>query len=364
MSSVIHCGKYDVHVGPDMFRELEKFLARRQVFGNVVLLVDRNTRQHALPLIRERVPSLQDAPFIDVEAGERSKSIDTCTHIWNRLTEIRADRQSLLLNLGGGMICDVGGFAASVFLRGIDFIHVPTTLLSMVDSSVGGKTGINFGGFKNQIGTFTRPAAVFISPAWLRTLPDRELHSGFAEMLKHALISSREKWDALSQTSALKDMDWIPAIQDSVLMKNRIVHADFRDRHVRRTLNFGHTVGHALESYSLLHDADPLRHGEAVALGMICELYLSWKLCGLPEEILTELAAVIRRLVPAPVAPVDPEAILGIMKSDKKNAGDRIRPVLLQDIGRPVINHPVPGELVLEALGFMTRIAGEAALNS
>ena len=364
MSTVIHCGKYDVHVGNDTFLQLGRFLGQRTGGGNAFLLVDSHTREHALPLLQERVPALRDAPVIEMEPGEAHKSPGSCIRIWEELTRLRADRQSVLVNLGGGVVCDAGGFAASVFLRGIDFIHVPTTLLSMVDATVGGKTGINFGGLKNQVGTFTRPAAVFISPVWLRTLPVRDIRSGFAEMLKHALISSYEKWEALSRLSSAEETDWIPAIRDSVLLKNSIVQGDFRDRHRRRMLNFGHTIGHAIESYSLRHDADPLRHGEAVALGMIGELYLSAKMCGFPGETLERVVSGILRLVPAAIPVPDSQSILDIMKSDKKNAGDSIRPVLLKDIGQPVINQPVPDELVLEALGQLAGRMGKTALLS
>ena len=364
MSNIIHCGKYDVFVGNDTFLQLGKFLGQRYPDSRKVILTDSHTKAHCLPLIQDRVLALKDADVLEIDAGESAKTLISCEKIWQQLSDLHADRKTLLINLGGGMVCDTGGFAASVFLRGIDFIHIPTTLLSMVDSAVGGKTGINFAGLKNQVGTFSRPAAVFISPVWLRTLPEREVRSGFAEMIKHALFSSREKWDTLSQITSLDGIDWIPAIRESVILKNRIVNADFRDRHQRKTLNFGHTIGHALESYSLRSHTDPLKHGEAVALGMIGELFLSEQLVHLPAATAASAIAFLSNHFNHLRLEFDKAEVLEHMKCDKKNEGARIKFVLLNDIGHPLINQQPGEEMIYKAMDFIFEHTGKPALQS
>ena len=364
MSGVIHCGRYDVVVGNDAFLQLEKFLGHRYAASRKIILVDAHTRLHCLPLLLDRVPALKDAEVIEMNPGEANKSLQSCEKIWQRLSDLRANRRSLWINLGGGVVCDTGGFAASVFLRGIDFINIPTTLLSMVDSSVGGKTGINFSGLKNQVGTFTRPAGVFISPVWLSTLPEREIKSGFAEMIKHALISSREKWEELSSIRQFDELDWIQAIRESVILKNKIVNADFRDRQLRKTLNFGHTIGHALESVSVKAHADPLKHGEAIALGMIGELYLSGRLLHFPPETSSAIISfLLNHYRHVPVG-FEKTEVLERMKSDKKNERGEINFVLLQDIGNPVINQHATDEMIFQALDFIFEHAGKASLPS
>jgi 3-dehydroquinate synthase len=342
----------------------EKFLGQRYASCRKVILVDSNTKVHCLPLIKERVLALEDAEVVEIDAGESSKTLSSCEHIWQSLSVLLADRKTLLINLGGGMVCDVGGFAASVFLRGIDFIHIPTTLLSMVDSAVGGKTGINFAGKKNQVGTFTRPSAVFISPVWLRTLPGREMKSGFAEILKHALISGRENWEDLARLTSLDGPDWLTVIRDSVMLKNRIVNADFRDRNQRKTLNFGHTIGHALESYSLKAHADPLKHGEAIVLGMLGEIFLSEQLLQFPSESAAAIYTFLSNHFHELRAEFDKSEVLELMRCDKKNAGAKIQMVLLKDTGHPVINQQPDEDQILRALDFILERAGKPALQS
>lgn len=364
MSDIIHCDKYDVVVGNDTFLQLGKFLGQRYPGCRKVILTDRNTKEHCLPLIQELVLALKDAIVLEIDAGEASKTLVSCEKIWQQLSDMHVDRRTILINLGGGMVCDVGGFAASVFLRGIDFINIPTTLLSMVDSAVGGKTGINFAGLKNQVGTFTRPSAVFISPVWLRTLPEREVRSGFAEMIKHALISSREKWEALSQNTRLDGIDWIPAVRESVILKNRIVNTDFRDRHQRKALNFGHTIGHALESYSLRSHPDPLKHGEAVALGMIGELFLSEHLLHFPSATAAVIVAFITHHYSHLRLDFDKADVLEHMKSDKKNEDAQIKFALLSDIGHPQVNQQPDEEMIFRALDFIQQHTSKPALQS
>jgi len=362
MSKVIHCGKYDVFAGYDIFLQLEEFLVQHHAACRKVILADSHTKVHCLPLVKEHVPALKVADVLEIPAGEGAKALSSCEKIWQQLSDIHADRRTVLINLGGGMVCDLGGFAASVFLRGIDFIHLPTTLLSMVDSAVGGKTGINFAGRKNQVGTFTLPAAVFISPVWLRTLPPREIKSGFAEIIKHALISSPEKWEALSRLMNPETTDWLPAIRESVILKNAIVNADFRDRHQRKTLNFGHTIGHALESYSLKVHADPLKHGEAIALGMLGEIFLSEQLLHFPAA--SVLYSFLSKHFGYAGIEFDKREVLENMRCDKKNTDSKISMVLLKDIGQPLVDQQPDEGHILQALDFILEHAGKPALQS
>ena len=352
MSSILHSGSYDIFIGNDTFLQLEKFLAKNLLNRKLFVLVDENTKAHCLPFISARIQSIKDATILEIQSGEKNKSLSSCEKLWTALTEQHADRRSLLLNIGGGVVCDVGGFVASTFVRGIDFVNMPTSLLAMVDASAGGKNGINFSGLKNQVGTFTKPEAVFISPSFLKTLPERELKSGFAEVIKHALIADAEKWDELKQLNSLTDVNWIKVISNSVYIKNKIVNSDFRERHKRKTLNFGHTIGHALESYSMKYDPEPLKHGEAIAFGMIGELYLSMKMLDFPEEEVKEISAFIQRQFSHLSIQLNTGEMLKLIQSDKKNEQSEVNFVLLKKIGEPLINQKPDDALISEAIDF------------
>src|ERR1700758_1124811 len=258
--------------------ELADFVKKGN-YSRFFVLTDENTGKHCLPVLREHIDELDNYDIIEINAGEESKSIDFCVGVWKMLIDFGADRQSLLINLGGGVISDMGGFAASTFKRGIDFVHVPTTLLSQVDASVGGKTGIDLDNIKNIIGTFTQPKAVFIEHEFLRTLPPRQILSGLAEMLKHGLIADATYWNELKYSDL--DNPSAALVYHSIEIKNKVVIADPHEKGIRKSLNFGHTVGHAIETYSLMNDKDPLSHGEAIAVGMICEAYISHQRTGL-----------------------------------------------------------------------------------
>jgi len=271
--------------------------------------------------------------------------------LWNELTNHGADRHSVLVNLGGGVVIDIGGFTASTYMRGIDFINIPTTLLAMVDASVGGKNGINFGGFKNQIGTFDEPKAVFASPVFLKTLPGNEIRCGFAEVIKHALISDFNKWKDVRAIESFDAVNWTDIIRESIWTKNKIVNSDYRDRHWRKALNFGHTIGHALESYSQKHFSAPLKHGDAVAIGIIGETWLSQQCCGLSASEANEIYQLIRKHYPVSVE-FDSNSLIEIMKHDKKNQSDKINFALIKAIGEPVINQTADDALIRQALDF------------
>ncbi|MEM8969941.1 MAG: 3-dehydroquinate synthase family protein, partial [Bacteroidota bacterium] len=223
-------------------------LLSKSSFSQVAVLVDENTRQHCLPLIQEVLPP--EYTLVEIKSGELNKNLDTCAHIWAQLTEQHFDRKALLINLGGGVIGDMGGFCAATYKRGISFVNIPATLLAQVDASVGGKLGIDFRGFKNHIGLFQEPQQVLIDAAFLRTLPEQELRSGFAEVIKHALIHDSVYWNKLRGAS-LAQQPWTEHIRHSVQVKSWVVDQDFREGGLRKILNFGHTVGHAVESHFL-----------------------------------------------------------------------------------------------------------------
>src|SRR5476651_2043255 len=273
--------------------ELVKFIDRGQ-YSRFFVLTDENTAKHCLPLLREKLGSADNFDIIEINAGEESKDINFCIGVWKMLIDFGADRQSLLINLGGGVISDLGGFAASTFKRGIDFVHVPTTLLSQVDASVGGKTGIDIDSIKNIIGTFTQPKAVFIEYGFIDTLPARQILSGVAEMLKHGLIADAAYWELLKNSDLKKPTAEL--IYLSIAIKNKVVIEDPHEKGIRKALNFGHTIGHAIETYSLINDEDHLSHGEAIAIGMICEAYLAHKKTGLPAEDLQEITETLNTL--------------------------------------------------------------------
>ena len=351
MSTIIRSNNYQIYLGNDTFYQVGKFLSKglRRADSKKIILVDENTKEHCLPLLQRSVLAIQNATVLEISAGESSKNIDTIVRLWNELTELGADRNSLFINLGGGVVSDVGGFTASTYMRGIDFINIPTTLLAMVDASVGGKNGINFGGLKNQVGTFDEPKAVFASPVFLKTLPENEMRSGFAEVIKHALIEDSNKWKDLEAVGNFDSADWYEVIKESIWTKNKIVNSDYRDRHWRKALNFGHTIGHALESYSQKNHPVPLKHGEAIAIGMIGESFLSTKLCGLNENDFISICTFIRKHY-APVSDFDIGAVVEIMKGDKKNTAGTINFALIRDIGKPVIDQVTDQSTICQAL--------------
>lgn len=312
-------------------QQLNKFLSENK-YSKVFVLVDSNTEVHCLPLLQNSLSGIE-YDLIEVTPGEENKNIDFCIGIWRMLLDFGADRNSILLNLGGGVLTDMGGFAASTFKRGIDFVQIPTTLLSQVDASIGGKTGIDMDNVKNIIGTFTQPKAVFIHTPFLATLNERELRSGYAEVIKHGLIYDKLLFEKLKSIAPANLTPEI--IYRSVEIKNEVVIADPFERGLRKILNYGHTIGHAIESYSLVHDEMPLLHGEAIAIGFICEAYLSAKKNGLQQTELAVILKTLKNIYPAyNLSRTSYPDLLDIMKNDKKNNAGQINFSLLSSIGK------------------------------
>lgn len=330
-------------------QEISRFISESK-YTKVFILVDSNTEIHCLPAVQDALKDV-DYDLIEVTPGEENKNIDFCIGIWRMLLDFGAERNSLMINLGGGVITDMGGFAASTFKRGIDFVQVPTTLLSQVDASVGGKTGIDMDSVKNIIGTFTQPKAVFIHTGFLATLDEREIRSGFAEVIKHGLIYDRSLFEKVRATGPTGLTDDI--IYRSIEIKNEVVKEDPFEKNLRKILNFGHTIGHAVESYSLTHDKIPLLHGEAIAIGFICEAYLSFRKNGLSEADLNETVNAIKAVYPAYNLKKETyPALFDIMKNDKKNNAGKISFSLLSEIGKCGFDLFCEEEEIFESLDY------------
>ncbi len=322
-------------------------------YSKVVVITDVNTREHCLPLIQDALPS--DVLHITVPSGEEHKTLETCFLVWKAMTEAVVDRQALVINLGGGVIGDMGGFCASVFKRGIPFLTIPTTLLSQVDASVGGKLGIDFMGFKNHLGVFQLPEKVLISPAFLATLPQRELRSGYAEVIKHGLIRDLTFFRSLPNSNWEKQ-DWSRVIRHSVSIKKAVVEVDPKEAGLRKILNFGHSIGHAVESFYLT-SSKPLLHGEAIALGMVAEGFLSFEKIGLSFEELNELSHKLLQVFgKIHLNPKDLDAILALCAQDKKNEGNTQLFSLLPTLGDCSFNIPVTPEEIKHAIIYYQQL--------
>ncbi|WP_158795844.1 3-dehydroquinate synthase [Pedobacter sp. L105] len=320
-------------------------------YSNVFVFADRNTSECCLPVFRAMLDDYSGFDLIETDPGEENKNIDFCIGIWKTLLDFGADRKCLVINLGGGVITDMGGFVASTYKRGVDFINIPTTLLSQVDASVGGKTGIDIDNVKNMVGTFSLPQAVFIEAEFLKTLPKRELLSGFAEMIKHGLIADKAYYYELK--AANYQNITTAAIHRSVEIKNEVVTEDPLEKGRRKILNFGHTIGHAVESYSLSKDKKPLTHGEAIAIGMICEAWLSHKNSTLAEDELEEIRAYISSVYPAyRIKEKSFEKLSELMQSDKKNEHGNILFTLLESIGQCTYNCRVSESDIRESMEY------------
>lgn len=309
----------------------------------IAVLVDENTKLYCLPKVR-----ISQDLLIEIQSGEAEKTLETCQQIWQQLTEAGFTRKSLLINLGGGVIGDMGGFVASTYKRGMAFVNIPTTLLSQVDASIGGKLGVDFHGLKNHIGIFQEPNGVIVYPKFLDTLPERELRSGFAEIIKHALIKDENQWNYLKSQS-FETLDWNEIIPKSIAIKNEIVNEDPLEQGLRKILNYGHTIGHAIETH-FLNTNKPLLHGEAVAYGMIIENELALKNEMLDADSANEIKNYLASIYSFPMETPSLEDLEGLLMQDKKNDQKGIRFSLLKKIGACEYNVLVESSLLKEVL--------------
>lgn len=325
-----------LYFGDKAFSEFDA-LIEKENFSKLFILCDENTHEDCLPSFLERVSNLPTLEILEIEAGEDSKSLSVLEQLWHSLSDLEADRHSLVLNLGGGVVSDLGGFLAATFMRGISFVNFPTSLLAMVDASLGAKTGINFGAFKNRIGAFADAQLVGIVPDFLETLSSDELLSGWAEMLKHGLIASPQHFNEIKTLDPLRPLPNMQQIQDSVAIKEQIVLSDPREKGDRKKLNFGHTFGHALESYSHLCEA-PLSHGHCVALGMVVALELSVRDLDFASAQAKEIQDLLVAAYPWPSFDLEQEPFRKLILGDKKNRGEVINMVLLKNVGEAEYN--------------------------
>ena len=331
---------------------LEKMRNRLADFHRIIILVDENTEKFCLPVFLKHLPELSSSDLIRISSGEKNKNISQSSYIWNELTRLNASRDTLLVNLGGGVLTDSGGFAAATFKRGMSFLNIPTTLLGMVDAAIGGKTGVDFHDFKNQVGLFVNPVGMIAEPIFLRTLEEKQWQSGFAEVIKYALIMDRELWSKLKGKRFTQIEDWNSIIVKSARNKIDIVRYDAMEKGVRKNLNFGHTIGHALESY-FLKTFNETTHGMAIAAGMICEAWISLKVfdseCTQLEEIVQLIDLNFERL---PFEKDKIPDVIKLMRQDKKMRANKLLFSLLRKIGKATHDIEVDEQLIIDSLEF------------
>ncbi|SNR33163.1 3-dehydroquinate synthase [Lutibacter agarilyticus] len=344
---------YYVNFQEDAYIKLNKYIIDTPP-SKIFILVDENTNENCLPILLQALETTQEIEIIEIEAGEENKNLDTCSGVWHALTDLGADRKSLMINLGGGVITDLGGFVASTFKRGIAFVNIPTTLLSMVDASVGGKTGVDLGVLKNQIGLFSDPEMVLIDTQYLNTVPEREIISGLAEIIKYGLTYDVTIWNKIRNFDELSLENISTLIHRSIEIKNEVVTEDPKEGGLRKVLNFGHTLGHAIESYFLeSEEKDKLTHGEAIAIGMITECYISEKLLNFPSEEVAEIKMKSLKIYEkVQINKTDYDPIMELLIHDKKNVGGQVNFVLLTSYENFKVDCKVDKALLIEALDY------------
>ncbi|WP_298880012.1 3-dehydroquinate synthase [uncultured Polaribacter sp.] len=348
--NTIQAVTYPVHFQSKAYQELSNLIETNN-YSTLFILVDENTFEHCYPKFIQNLDTKKRIEVIEIESGEINKNLETCIGVWNAITELGGDRKSLLITLGGGVITDLGGFVASCFKRGISFVNIPTTLLSMVDASVGGKTGVDLGVLKNQIGLFANPEMVLVDTDYLTTVTEREIKSGTAEIIKYGITYDINLFNEIKNNKNLNIND---LIFRSIEIKNEVVLQDPKEQSLRKILNFGHTLGHAIESFYLeSEDKENLTHGEAIAIGMVCESYMSDKLLGFPSEKVTQVKDVVLSIYDKTnLLKEDFFAIMELLKHDKKNVNGQVNFVLLNDFEDYKIDCKVPEELIIESMEF------------
>ena len=350
MMKSIKAISYPVHFQDKAYKELSTLVTKNN-YSTIFILVDENTFEHCYPKFIRNFSAENRIEIIEIESGEINKNLETCIGVWNAITELGGDRKSLLITLGGGVITDLGGFVASCFKRGIDFVNVPTTLLSMVDASVGGKTGVDLGVLKNQIGLFANPEMVLVDAAYLETVTPREIKSGMAEIIKYGVTYDIKLFNEIKQNKEIHIKD---LIFRSIEIKNEVVLEDPKEKNIRKILNFGHTLGHAIESFYLeSENKENLTHGEAIAIGMVCESYMSSKLLGFPAEKVAEVKEVVLAIYDKiNLLKEDFVSIIELLKHDKKNVNGQVNFVLLNDYENFKLDCKVAEELIIESMEF------------
>ena len=349
---------YEIHLGTDILDRMAMLIALNRWAARYILVTDENVAAlHAEKVETALKKAGLAVERITVPAGETAKGIETVLALTGQLTALGADRQTALIALGGGVVGDLAGFAAAIYMRGIPVIQVPTTLLAQVDSGIGGKTGVDTEAGKNLLGAFHQPKAVFVDCAFLQTLPDDQIRSGLAEAIKYGVIETPELLERIAAAAAenrLRDPVFLEGVVATACrIKKGFVELDEQDRGVRRMLNFGHTIGHAVEAASNY----ALSHGEAVAVGMVAAADLSRRLHGLPAAESERIAAVIRAvgLPDALPAGVDGDDIVARLKQDKKREGEKVHFILLKKLGVPFVNGGIPPATIRETLEGMKR---------
>lgn len=352
---IIDCQDYSIHIG-DSRNSLADFLKGAR-YSKIGILVDENTRKYCLPILMEDI-DISAWTIIEIEAGEEHKNLRSCEKIWKRMLMAGFDRHSLLINLGGGVIGDMGGFCASTYMRGIDFLQIPTTLLAQVDASVGGKLGIDLEFVKNIIGLFNNPQAVFVDKKYLNSLEISQIRSGFAEVVKHGLIAQPAIWNQCKEiaiagipTASFDD----ELLYHSIAVKKQVVEQDPREKGLRKILNFGHTIGHAVETHSWTTDK-PLLHGEAVFIGMACENYLAYAKKLISKKELDDINSVLKKICFLPKACINGSDIWKIVLKDKKNKLDKAFTALIDQIGSAVYDIEITREEVMESLFYYQKM--------
>lgn len=350
--STLNINDYQIHLVESAGQAFDGWVSD-QGYSSIFVFTDENVLKHCWPKLQNDSDVLKEAELIVIPPGESQKDLEMTHQLWQMMIEYEADRKSLWVNFGGGMISDLGGFVASTYKRGIDFVNIPTTLLSMIDASVGGKTGINLGHFKNQIGVFNNPKSLWLQADFLDSLDERQLKNGWAEMLKHALIADKEQWKKLSQTTDLNSPIISKYLLDSIKVKKNIVEEDPLEKNVRKKLNFGHTIGHAIESWSLEKDEYPLLHGESVAIGMIAESYLSVKNKQLPKAEFNEILQVFQRFFTKYQLDINfINHIENLINQDKKKEGNKLNFTFVNQIGQSIINQDGSLKEIKESIIF------------
>jgi len=339
---------YSIYLHSNKYDKLFNFI-KSENYSKIFIHLDSNTKNLCLDVFLNQIDKIVYKTLVS-KAGEQHKNIKSCLSLWNSLSKLKADRKSLIINLGGGVVCDMGGFIASTFKRGIDYINIPTTLLSMVDASLGSKTGIDLGVLKNQIGTFYDPKMVIIDTLYLKTLCDKELLSGYAEIFKHSIISNTNTFNLLISNDL--NLKSINIIKESIEIKNNIVLIDKRETKERKALNYGHTLGHAIESYFLKSEKQ-LLHGEAISIGIVLASFISVKKAGLSKDILEKIKNhVLKIYKKISFLENDIQEILKLLVHDKKNSHERINFVLIKNIGVPVYDIEVNNDLIIKAFKY------------